>query len=537
MCSSSRSPRYRVVSPVRPNCAFRAEPRVGPSGYTGPVTLTADPLLPDLQRALAGRYLLERRLGHGGMGVVYLARELRLDRRVAIKLLPPERALQPTARQRFLREARTAAQLSHPGIVPIFAVHEVSDFVYFAMAYVDGDTLGGRVRQRGPLPHDTAARLLEEVARALAYAHDRGVVHRDVKPDNILLDLATGRALVSDFGIARVGSDTTTGPQRVVGTAEFMSPEQVLGERVDPRSDLYSLGVVGFFALSGELPFVGPNDMSVLARHVSEPAPPLASVAPGVPPRLAATIDRCLAKDPDARFPNGEALADALAAALDRRAAVAVRAFVTEARHLSTSALLYGAFAAIALPLLTIRLLGPDEARARLAIVPAAVAIVAVPLVVMVAGVRRLGQARYGQQDLSAAPRTDLPRRREELAFLYGNGQSRLERALRRLCYVCVAAAGGFVLALEQRPGLAGVVALPTLFGVATATALLAAVIARARTEHRTDPKAERRLRFWNGPLGRWLFTLAGRLVRRRATPTPGVLSPVATPVPDAPDA
>src|SRR6266581_4304071 len=397
------------------------------------------------------------------MGVVYLARELRLDRRVAIKLLPPERALQPTARLRFLREARTAAQLSHPGIVPIFAVHEVSDFVYFAMAYVDGDTLGRRVRQRGPLPHDTAARLLEEVARALAYAHDRGVVHRDVKPDNILLDLATGRALVSDFGIARVGSDTTTGPQRVVGTAEFMSPEQVLGERVDPRSDLYSLGVVGFFALSGELPFVGPNDMSVLARHVSEPPPPLASVAPGVPPRLAATIDRCLAKDPGARFLNGEALADALAAALDRRAAVAVRAFVTEARHLSTSALLYGAFAAIALPLLTIRLLGPDEARARLAI-------------------------------------------------------------------VAVAAAGGFVLALEQLPGLAGVVGLPTLFGVATATALLAAVIARARTEHRTDPKAERRLRFWNGPLGRGLFMLAGL----NLTPSKGG---EVTPAPDARDA
>jgi len=501
--------------------------------------VTADPLLPDLQRALAGRYVLERRLGRGGMGVVYLARELRLDRRVAIKLLPPERAVQPAARERFLREARTAARLSHPGIVPIFAVHEVSDFVYFAMAYVDGDTLGRRVRQRGPVPYDTAARLLEEVARALAYAHDRGVVHRDVKPDNILLDLATGRALVSDFGIARVGSDTITGPQRVVGTAEFMSPEQVLGERVDPRSDLYSLGVVGFFALSGELPFVGPDDMTVLARHVSDPPPPLASVAPGVPPRLAETIDRCLAKDPGARFPNGEALAAALAAALDRRAAVAVRAFVTEARHLSTSALLYGAFAAVALPLLALRLVGPEEPRARAAIVAAAAAIAAVPLLVMVARVRRLRKAGYGREELIDALRAELSHRREELAFLYGDGPSRLERALRRLCYVCVAAAGGIVLALERLPGLAGVLGVPTLFGVTTATALLAAVVARARTEHRTDPKAERRLRFWTGPLGGWLFALAGlRLTPRDGTgASAAALSPAVTPVPGVRDA
>jgi len=492
--------------------------------------VTADPLLPSLQRALAGRYVLERRLGRGGMGVVYLARELRLDRKVAIKLLPPERAIQPRARERFLREARTAAQLSHPGIVPIFAVHEVSDFVYFAMAYVDGDTLGRRVRRRGPVPYDTAARLLEEVARALAYAHDRGVVHRDVKPDNILLDLATGRALVSDFGIARVGSGVTTGPQRVVGTAEFMSPEQVLGERVDPRSDLYSLGVVGYFALSGELPFVGQDDMAVLARHVNDPAPPLASVAPSVPPRLAETIDRCLAKDPGARFPNGEALADALAAALDRRAAMAVRAFVTEARHLSTSALLYGAFAGVALPLLAARLLAPEEPRARAALIAAVALIAVVPLLVMVARVRRLRKAGHGREELVDALRAELSHRREELAFLYGKGPSRLERALRRVCYGCVAAAGGIVLALKQLPGLAGVVGLPTVFGVAIATALLAAVIARARTEHRTDPKAERRLRFWSGPLGSGLFMLAGL----NLTPSTGG---EVTPAPDARDA
>jgi eukaryotic-like serine/threonine-protein kinase len=499
--------------------------------------VTTDPLLPDFQRALAGRYVLERRLGRGGMGVVYLAHELRLDRRVAIKLLPPERAVQPAARERFLREARTAAQLSHPGIVPIFAVHEVSDFVYFAMAFVDGDTLGRRVRHTGPLPFHAAARLLKEVARALAYAHDRGVVHRDVKPDNILLDLATGCALVSDFGIARVGTAATTGPQRVVGTAEFMSPEQVLGERVDPRSDLYSLGVVGFFALSGQLPFTGPDDMTILARHVSDPAPPLASVAPTVPHRLAEAIDRCLAKDPAARFPNGEALAAELAAALDRRAAVAVRAFVTEARQLSTTALLYGAFSAVALPLLMVRLLEPDEPRSRAALLAVAAAVVAVPLVVMVSRVRRLRKAGYGQADLVDALRAELGHRREELAFLYGEGPSRLERALGPLCYVCVAVAGGIVTVLERVPALAGVLGVPTLFGVVTATALFAAVIARARTEHRTDPRAERRLRFWSGPVGGWLFTLAGVRVKRRPTPAPGVLAPVATPVPEARDA
>src|SRR2546427_13001006 len=198
-----------------------------------------------------------------------------------------------------------------------------------------------------------------------------------------------------------------------------MSPEQVLGERVDPRSDLYSLGVVGFFALSGELPFVGQDDMAVLARHVSEPPPPLASVAPGVSPRLAATIDRCLAKDPGARFPNGAALADALAGALDRRAAMAVRAFVTEARQLSTSALLYGAFAAVALPLFVVRLLRPEEPQARAAMIAAVVTIAAVPVVVLVARGGGLRQAGYGRGGPVGAPRPELSHPPAGPAFLF----------------------------------------------------------------------------------------------------------------------
>jgi predicted Ser/Thr protein kinase len=503
--------------------------------------VTVDSLLPDLQRALAGRYVLERRLGRGGMGVVYLARELRLDRRVAIKLLPPDRALQPSAREQFLREARTAARLSHPGIVPIFAVHEVQEYVFFAMAYVEGETLGERVRSSGPLRPALATRLLEEVARALAYAHARGVVHRDVKPDNILLDRTTGRALVSDFGIARVGSGVASGPQRLVGTPEFMSPEQAVGGPVDARSDLYSLGVVGFFTLSGGLPFTGPDAMTVLARHVTDPAPNLAAVADGVPLRLCEAIDRCLAKQPHARFPSAEQFADAVAAALDRRAAVAVRAFLTEARQLSPATLLYGAAAGIGLPLLGLRFRELAEPGARAAVAVAAAVVAAAPLAVMLARVRRLIKAGHGRQDLIDALRAELSHRREELAFLYGTGPSRLERVLRRMAYVSVAVAAAIVALLERIPGMADVVAVRPLFGAAAGVALLASVVARARTEHRTDPKAERRARFWSGPVGGWLFALATprRAPRAGADPSAGVVSPLpaVTPVPGGRDA
>jgi serine/threonine-protein kinase len=284
------------------------------------VTGPPDKLFLEFQAAIAGRYSLEREVGRGGMGVVYLAREVRLDRPVAIKLLPPARAADARLRARFLREARTAAKLSHPNVLPIYSVDEVGDFVFFAMAYLDGETLTERIRRRGPLPPSEAARVLREVAWALAYAHAQGVIHRDVKPDNILLEAGSGRALVTDFGIAAVVRDAPeVEGATVTGTPEFMSPEQALGETVDGRSDLYALGLVGYFVLTGRLAFHAADTTEVLAKQVGETAPALSDGSHGVPRKLAQALDRCLAKDPGARPQKGEELAELLSGVLEKR--------------------------------------------------------------------------------------------------------------------------------------------------------------------------------------------------------------------------
>ncbi len=301
----------------------------------------------DLQAALAGEYSLERELGRGGMGVVYLARDVQLDRDVAIKVLPAHLARTPAARERFLREARMAARLSHPHIVPIHRVSEADGFVFLVMSYVEGETLGERLRTRGPLPPAEAMRVLREVAWALAYAHGRGIVHRDVKPDNILLEAATGRALVTDFGIAHGGADPALAPHdvsgpaphgvsghaphgKIMGTAHFMSPEQAADEPVDGRSDIYALGVVGYLAVSGRLPFESSSLPALLLRQATEEPPTVMRAAPGLPPALGAAIDRCLARDRARRFTDGEALAEALAPAADMRPALppALRAWL-----------------------------------------------------------------------------------------------------------------------------------------------------------------------------------------------------------------
>jgi serine/threonine-protein kinase len=276
-----------------------------------------------LQTALAGRYALERELGRGGMGIVYLARDLSLDRPVAIKLLPPALAGVPSLRERFLREARTAARLSHPNIVPIHSVEEHGELVLFVMGYVEGETLGQLLARSGPLVPALAARVLQEVAWALAYAHRQGVVHRDVKPENILLERGSGRALVSDFGIAQSAeAGLVSGAGGIAGTVRFMSPEQLAGEPLDGRSDLYSLGVSAFLALAGRAPFeTAPGEVRA-ALVLRGPAPPVASVRPDLPARLAAIVDRCLKRAPAERFPDGETLAEALGAARGRQVAV-----------------------------------------------------------------------------------------------------------------------------------------------------------------------------------------------------------------------
>ncbi len=279
----------------------------------------------ELQAALAGEYSLQRELGRGGMGIVYLARDVQLDRDVAIKVLPTALAHDAAARERFVREARTAAGLSHPHIVPIHRVGEAAGFVFFVMSYVDGETLGERLRAQGPLSPAAASRMLREVAWALAYAHGRGIVHRDVKPDNILLEARTGRAMVMDFGIAhgsagaREPDHATAVPGKIMGTAHFMSPEQAANAPLDGRSDIYGLGVVGYLAVSGRLPFESQNLPALLVRQATEAPPSVMRAAPGMPVALATVIDRCLAREPASRFADGEALADALAPPADAR--------------------------------------------------------------------------------------------------------------------------------------------------------------------------------------------------------------------------
>lgn len=462
-----------------------------------------------LQAALRGRYSIVHELGRGGMGIVYLAHEVALDRPVALKLLPPALAAQPGLRERFLREARTSARLSHPNIVPIHAVDAVEDFVFFAMAFVDGETLGQRVRERGPLPSAEATRVLRETAWALAYAHAQGIVHRDVKPDNIMLERGSGRVLVTDFGIAHVREATATEAREVVGTAEFMSPEQASGEVLDGRSDIYALGCVGYFVLSGRLPFQADDVGTVLAKQIGEVAAPLPSVAPEVPHKLGRVIARCLAKAPADRFPTGEDLAEALAqtAPVRRELPLPLRVFVNQnreaARHSPAFVVMVAMFGFPALMSVVVGgVLGLPAV-----ILVATTAMVGLPLVSVMRRARRVLRVGYGLEDAQLALKEDVERRREELLFEFGP-RGWVDRALKYTTLGTLAVTGASFGAMLMS-GFPYVGPLWGVFGTSATAFTLIGLAYASRSERRRDIWGERWFRFWKSKLGQWVFKAA----------------------------
>ncbi len=274
-------------------------------------------LLDRLRAATEGEFRIIRELGRGGMGRVYLAHEIALDRRVAMKVLPPAFAGHEGIVQRFQREARTAGKLSHPNIVPVFQVSKRDDLTFFTMPCVVGPNLRQVMRQTPQLRLELARRYLREAASALGYAHRQGVIHRDIKPENMLLEGSRdGRLLLTDFGIAKaLGSGTTlTRPGDVMGTPYYMSPEQCEENEVDGRSDQYSLGLVAYEMLAGRFPFTADSMAGIIYKHLNEDPEPLQNFRADVPADLLSVIVRATQKDPDARFPTMAALIEALGA-------------------------------------------------------------------------------------------------------------------------------------------------------------------------------------------------------------------------------
>jgi serine/threonine protein kinase len=317
-------------------------------------TVSTNSELEAIRGPLGERYVIERELGRGGMGTVYLARDVKLDRPVALKVLPAEFASQVALRDRFLQETRTAAKFSHPNIVPVYAVEDGGDFLAYAMGFVEGETLAERVKRAGPLPVREIVRMLQDVGYALAYAHGRNVVHRDIKPDNIMIERATGRALVMDFGISRsmtrtVHTAALTRIGEVVGTPEYMSPEQASGDVVDGRSDLYSLGLAAHFAATASTAMTAETTQKILVKQLTEQVPPIARLRPDLPSALAEAIDKCVQKDPAHRFATAEALVDAIDAAqlAPPDIPVPVRLFANELGMLSLVVLAIALYAVV----------------------------------------------------------------------------------------------------------------------------------------------------------------------------------------------
>ena len=291
-----------------PACGIDASP--GATGRRG--SRRQDELLERLRYAVGDQYEIRELLGQGGMGAVYLALDRKLEREVAIKVLPTDLAHDENFVGRFQHEAKTAAKLDHPGIIPIYAVESDEDLHYFVMKFVAGRGLDS-VISAGPVPIDLTQRILWEAACALGHAHARGVVHRDIKPANIMIE-GTGRVMLADFGISKAlkSASQFTATGQVIGTPHYMSPEQAKGTEVTGASDQYSLGIVGYRMVTGRLPFEDDSVHTIIYKHVFEDPEPVEQVQPRVPRFLAQAIRRAMAKEPTHRYPTMEDFATAV---------------------------------------------------------------------------------------------------------------------------------------------------------------------------------------------------------------------------------
>ncbi|HYL20841.1 MAG TPA: protein kinase [Gemmatimonadales bacterium] len=305
---------FRCHTPVPQNSRFCSSCGADVSGGgTASSTDNVDVLRERLQRVIEGKYRIEKLLGKGGMGAVFLAHDLTLEREVAIKVLPPDVAQDEQVVRRFQQEAKTAAKLDHPNIIPIYRVESEGGLNYFVMKYISGTSLEDLLEKKEPLAVPEIQRILWEAACALGHAHQRGVVHRDVKPANIMFD-HDGRVMLTDFGISKALQAATgfTATGMIIGTPHYMSPEQGKGAPVDGRADQYSLGVVGYRMITAELPFSGDSVHTIIYKHIYE-APPLASAKrPGIPGSLTVAISRALSKEPEQRFATMEEFATAV---------------------------------------------------------------------------------------------------------------------------------------------------------------------------------------------------------------------------------
>jgi eukaryotic-like serine/threonine-protein kinase len=498
-----------------------------------------------LQTALAGEYSLDRELGRGGMGVVYLAREVRLARPVAIKVLPPALSADPELRASFLREAQTAAALTHPNIVPVYGAGESGGFVYIVMAFVERMTLGERIRSRGPLLPGQAARVLREVAWALAYAHGARIVHRDVTAENILLERGSERALVTDFGIAgAMQTNTLSWDGRVMGNAHYVSPEQAVGEPLDARSDLYSLGIAGYYALTGRLPFDGETSADVVTQQLNATAPSITSVAPSVPPRLAAAVERCLHKEPIRRYRNAESFAEAIDLAFEHAKEIPapLRVWLNQGQKELPARLAFigiGAMTGFTLAFsiqagMTIRVL-PFIGWFLAPFLP----LVGLSFVPSYFRLRRVLADGYHVDDLSAAMREHQLARSEEIEYERRQSSPVFKRAMRVLLLTSLVGTGVGIYLMERFSSLNGVhygsemwgtywrmqsIAVSVAFvSVSGLTVSSVALIGEYVRLHLASRIASRTIAFWKSKWGARIAKAASLFLKKAERPTLGM--------------